>query len=111
MKRESCASWFKNAKIMRKLSAVNNIYSPIIKAHRDRVLVAGDVGATMELEIPGAMISGWKAGQAITTAVQEGNLGLEVTALSPSMLTGGRRPISTITMLKLSLKCLPFPMP
>ena len=53
-----------------------------MEAYRDRVLVAGDVGGTMEIENTGAMISGWKAGQAVSTAVQEGNLGLEVTALS-----------------------------
>jgi hypothetical protein len=40
------------------------------------------VGSTQELEITGAMISGWRAGQAVTTAVQEENLGLEVTGIS-----------------------------
>jgi hypothetical protein len=34
------------------------------------------------MEITGAMISGWKVGHAISVALQEGNLGLEVTALS-----------------------------
>ena len=82
MKRKSCASWFEKAKKLKALSAVNNMYSPIVEPYKDRVLVAGDVGATFELEITGAMISGWKAGQAISTAVQEENLGLEVTAIS-----------------------------
>jgi hypothetical protein len=45
-------------------------------------LIAGDVGATQELENPGAMVSGWKAGQAISTAVQEANLGLEIKGIS-----------------------------
>ena len=82
IKRESCTSWFEKAKKLRALSAVNNMYSPIVEPYKDRVLVAGDVGASFELEITGAMISGWKAGQAISTAVQEENLGLEVTAIS-----------------------------
>ncbi len=82
MKEAFCAPWFKNAKKLRAFSAVNNLYSPITEAYRDRVLVAGDAGGTMEIENTGAMISGWKAGQAVSTTIQEGNLGLEVTALS-----------------------------
>jgi flavin-dependent dehydrogenase len=82
MKEAFCAPWFKNAKKLRSFSANENCYSPIIEPYKDRVLVAGDVGATQELENPGAMVSGWKAGQAISTAIQEENLGLEVTGIS-----------------------------
>ena len=77
-----CAPWFKNAKTSRTFSAVCNCYTPIAEPCKDRVLLTGDVGSTQELELNGAMISGWKAGQAISTAVQEENLGLEVTAIS-----------------------------
>jgi hypothetical protein len=45
-------------------------------------LLTGDVGSTQELELNGAIISGWKAGQAISTALQEENLRLDVTAIS-----------------------------
>jgi len=82
MKEAFCAPWFKNAKKLRSFSANENCYSPIIEPYKDRVLVTGDVGSTQELEHQGAMISGWKAGQAITTAIQEENLGLEVTAIA-----------------------------
>ena len=82
MKEAFCASWFKNAKKLRAFSANENCYSPIIEPYKDRVLVAGDAGATQELENQGAMVSGWKAGQAISTAVQEENLGLEVTGIA-----------------------------
>jgi len=82
MKEAICAPWFKNAKKLRAFSANESCYSPIIEPYKDRVLVAGDVGATQELENPGAMISGWKAGQAISTAVQEENLGLEIKGIS-----------------------------
>jgi hypothetical protein len=44
--------------------------------------VAGDVGSTQELELTGALISGWKAGQAISTAVQEEKLGINVKGVS-----------------------------
>ncbi len=82
MKEAFCASWFKNAKKLRAFSANENCYTPIIEPYKDRVLIAGDVGATQELENPGAMVSGWKAGQAISTAVQEENLGLEIKGIS-----------------------------
>jgi flavin-dependent dehydrogenase len=73
--------WFKNAKIVKTLSANVNCYSPIVEAYQGRVLIAGDVGSTQELEITGAMISGWKAGHSVSVALQEENLGLEVKAL------------------------------
>ena len=82
MKKEFCASWFKKAKKLRAFSATCNCYSPVISPYKDRILLAGDVGSTQELENTGAMMSGWKAGQAATTAVQEENLRLEVTGIS-----------------------------
>jgi len=82
MNKAFCAPWFKKAKKLRAFSAVINCYSPIVEPYRDRVLVTGDVGSLIELENHGAMLSGWKAGQAISTAVQEGNLGLEITGIS-----------------------------
>jgi len=82
MKEACCAPWFKNAQKLRAFSANENCYSPIIEPYKDHVLIAGDVGATQELENPGAMISGWKAGQAISTAIQEANLGLEINGIT-----------------------------
>jgi len=82
MKEAFCASWYKNAKILRTFSANENCYTPIVEPDRGRVVIAGDVGATQELEITGSMISGWKAGHAVSVALQEENLGLEVTAIS-----------------------------
>jgi flavin-dependent dehydrogenase len=82
MNKAFCATWFKKAKKLKVLSAVINLYSPMIEPYRDRILVAGDVGSLVDLENHGAMLSGWKAGQAISTAVQEGSLGLEITGIS-----------------------------
>jgi len=82
MQESFCAPWFKNAKKLRTFFANENCYTPIVEPYKDRVLVAGDVGSTQELENPGAMISGWKAGQAISNAVQEENLGLEIKGVS-----------------------------
>jgi digeranylgeranylglycerophospholipid reductase len=82
MTKAFCAPWFKKAKKLRVFSGVCNCYSPIIEPYKDRILVAGDVGSTQELEITGAMVSGWKAGQAAATAVQEENMGLETNGIS-----------------------------
>jgi len=82
MKEAFCAPWFKKAKKLKALSAVLNTYSAIVEPYRDRVLVTGDVGSCGELENHGAMLCGWKAGQAISTAVQEANLRLEITGIS-----------------------------
>jgi len=77
-----CAPWFEKAKKLKVMSAICSYYSPIVEPYRDRVLVVGDAGALVEMENQGAMISGWRAGQAISTAVQEKNLGLETTGIS-----------------------------
>ena len=82
MKEAFFAPWFKKAKKLRAFPAVCNCYSPIIDPYKDRVSVVGDAGSTQELENTGAMISGWEAGQAISTAVQEENLGLEIKGIS-----------------------------
>ncbi len=77
-----CAPWFKNAKILRTFSANESVYAPIVEPCKDRVLLTGDACATQEMEITGAMIWGWQAGRAVSVALQEENLGLEVTAIS-----------------------------
>jgi len=77
-----CASWFKNAKKLRAFSAVINNRTPITEPYKDRVLLTGDVPSTLEMEITGAIIWGWQAGHAVSLALQEENLGLEVTAIS-----------------------------
>jgi digeranylgeranylglycerophospholipid reductase len=79
-KQAFCAAWFKNSKIFRTFSANENCYTPIMEAYKDRIFAAGDVGATQETEITGAMISGWRAGHSAALALQEEKLGLPVTA-------------------------------
>jgi digeranylgeranylglycerophospholipid reductase len=81
MKEAFCAPWFKNVQILRTFSANASCYSHIDEPCKGRVLIAGDVGATQELEITGAIISGWKAGHGVSLALQEERFGLEVTAI------------------------------
>jgi flavin-dependent dehydrogenase len=61
----------------RRWAAGASCYSPIEEPYKDRILIAGDAAATQELENSGAMLSGWKAGQAIATTALEGKVGLE----------------------------------
>lgn len=74
--------WFKNAERMEQHTSAQYMFSPIIEPYRDRVLLAGDTGSTQELENSGAMISGWKAGNAIATALKEDKVGMKSQAIS-----------------------------
>jgi len=81
MQEAFCAPWFKKAHILKSFSANASCYSHIDEPVKGKILVTGDVGSTQELEITGAIISGWKAGNAVSLALNEERFGLEVTAL------------------------------
>ena len=74
--------WFKKAELLKHYTSAQYIFSPIGEPYRDRVLLAGDTGSTQELENSGAMISGWKAGSAIATALKEERVGLKSQGIS-----------------------------
>ena len=76
------AAWFKSAKQVRSFASAQNIFSPVSNPYKERVLLAGDTGACQELENTGAMISGWKAGNAIAAAVREDRIGLSARGIS-----------------------------
>lgn len=76
------SSWFKKAELMEQHTSAQYMFSPIIEPYKDRVLLAGDTGSTQELENSGAMISGWKAGNTIVTALKEERIGLKSQAIS-----------------------------
>lgn len=80
-KESFAAPWFEGAEILNSFSAACSCYDPIETGYDGRVILAGDVGSTQELENTGAMICGWKAGNAAATALREENLGLEISAL------------------------------
>jgi flavin-dependent dehydrogenase len=82
MNKTMYAPWFKKAKRLKAFSAILSFYTPIIAPYKDRVLVIGDAASCVDLENTGAMLSGFKAGHAISTAVQEKNLGLETSGIS-----------------------------
>ncbi len=76
------AAWFEKAEVMEQHTSAQYMFSPIIEPYHERILLAGDTGATQELENSGAMISGWKAGNTIATALKEDRVGLESKAIS-----------------------------
>lgn len=76
------SKWFKGSEEMRMFTSVESIYSPIIEPYLDNVLIVGDAGGTQEVENTGAMISGWRAGNAVATSVIESNVGIESEGIS-----------------------------
>jgi flavin-dependent dehydrogenase len=73
--------WFKNAKKVRSFSAICSCYDPIEEIFKDNVLVIADAASTQEIENVGAIMCGWKAGQAVAAAVTERNLKLKVKSI------------------------------
>jgi len=76
------APWFKDAERLKQYASSQYIFSPVIEPYRDRVILAGDTASCQELENSGAMISGWKAGNAIAAALKEDRLGIESQSVS-----------------------------
>jgi len=70
------APWFKGAEQIKQLASSQYIYAPVLEPYKNRVLLAGDTGACQELENTGAMISGWKAGNAVAAALKEDKMGI-----------------------------------
>jgi flavin-dependent dehydrogenase len=77
MRESRFSSWFKNARIDKKkaTAAITNHYSPIFVPYRDNVLLVGDsIWSTPAIGIPCAMLSGFKAANAVTIGHLEGKL-------------------------------------
>lgn len=77
MKKSRFSSWFKKAKIDEgsATAALTSHYSPIFTPFRDNVLLVGDsIWSTPAIGIPCAMLSGFKAANAVTMAHHEGRL-------------------------------------
>jgi len=64
-------SWFKKAKKVRGVSAVENCYSPIAEPFKDNTILIGDAAWCQEAENMGSLMCGWKAAHAVTYALLE----------------------------------------
>ncbi|MCP4714098.1 MAG: FAD-binding protein [Deltaproteobacteria bacterium] len=76
------ADWFRKAQVLQQQASAQYVFSPVATPYRERVLLAGDTGSCQELENTGAMLSGWKAGNAVAAAVREDRLGLGSRAIA-----------------------------
>jgi len=71
------SSWFERAELKRTLSSVGNMVSHIENPYKDQVLLISDAVWCQEAEMTGAVISGWKAANAVTFALVEGKISRE----------------------------------
>jgi flavin-dependent dehydrogenase len=76
------APWFKNAKQIKALSRTCSCYDPIEAPFKGNILAIGDAGSTQEIENTGALMCGWKGGQAVAQSLREEQLGLPVTGIN-----------------------------
>jgi len=76
-KKSFFSSWFKKAEKKQRLISIGNMLSHIIKPYKDQVVFIGDTIWCQEAEMTGAVISGWKAANAITFALLEGKISEE----------------------------------
>ena len=70
------APWFEKAEITRTLTSAGNALSHLVDPYKDQVLLVSDAAWCQEAEMTGAVISGWKAGNAIAAAVREERAGI-----------------------------------
>lgn len=67
------SSWFKEAKVVRKRSAVLNFYSPIKDPVVGNVMIVGDAASFIEVYIQGAIMYGFRAAKAAAKELKEGS--------------------------------------
>lgn len=70
------SSWFKKAKIVKKLSVISKFYTPILVPRAGRILIAGDAAGFIEVYNQGALMYGYQAAISIAKYLQKGR-GLE----------------------------------
>jgi flavin-dependent dehydrogenase len=71
------SSWFERAELKRTLSSAGNMLSHIVDPYKDQVILVSDAVWCAEAEMTGAIMSGWKAANAVTYALVEGKISRE----------------------------------
>ena len=71
------SSWFRKAEKKRTLTSAGNMLSHIENPYKDQVILISDAVWCAEAEMTGAVISGWKAANAVTYALVEGKISRE----------------------------------
>jgi len=77
MEKSPFTPWFKKAQLGERQSAVLNFWSPIEDPFCNNVLIIGDAAWSIEAEITGSIMCGWKAAHAVTLALIDNKLNRE----------------------------------
>lgn len=67
------APLFKDAKIVGKRGCSAKAYTSLKVPHRGNVLIIGDAAAYVEIEVQGALMTGYRAGKAVAQELQNGD--------------------------------------
>jgi flavin-dependent dehydrogenase len=71
--RSPLAPLFKSAKIVGKRGCSAKAYTSLQVPHRGNVLIIGDAAAYVEIEVQGALMTGFRAGNAVAKELQSGD--------------------------------------
>jgi len=66
--------WFGKARKVETVAFAENVYTPIAEPFKDNCLLVGDSAWCQEIEITGAILSGFRAASAVTVALSDGKL-------------------------------------
>jgi digeranylgeranylglycerophospholipid reductase len=67
------SSWFKDARVVKKTSAVMNFYAPIREPLAGKIMIVGDAASFIEVYVQGAIMYGFRAAKAAAKELREGN--------------------------------------
>ena len=67
------ASWFKDARVVKKTSAVINFYIPLHTPAAGKIMIVGDAASFIEVYMQGAVMYGYRAAKAAARELREGN--------------------------------------
>jgi digeranylgeranylglycerophospholipid reductase len=67
------SSWFKEAKVVQRRSAVLNFYTPILEPVVGNVMIVGDAASFIEVYVQGAIMYGFRAAKAAAKELKEGD--------------------------------------
>ncbi len=74
LNKSAFATWFKDAKVIGRHAAVEQLYAPILEPFKDNVLLIGDTSWTQEAENTGCLMAGWRAAHSVTEALIDGKI-------------------------------------
>ena len=67
------SSWFKNARVVKRTSAVINFYTPLRDPVAGKIMIVGDAASFIEVYVQGAIMYGFRAAKAAAKELREGN--------------------------------------